>query len=40
LYDGENGNVPGDGLPTLTGPYLVDKSNVDQIAKFAEGGTR
>jgi simple sugar transport system substrate-binding protein len=35
-----NGNVPGGGLPTLTGPYLVDKSNVDQIAKFAEGGTR
>jgi simple sugar transport system substrate-binding protein len=35
-----NGNVPGGGMPTLTGPYLVDKSNVDQIAKFAEAGTR
>jgi simple sugar transport system substrate-binding protein len=35
-----NGNVPGGGMPTLTGPYLVDKSNVNQVAKFAEGGTR
>jgi simple sugar transport system substrate-binding protein len=35
-----NGNVPGGGMPTLTGPYLVDKSNVELVAKFAEGGTR
>jgi simple sugar transport system substrate-binding protein len=35
-----NGNVLGGGKPTLTGPYLVDKSNVDFVAKFAEGGTR
>jgi simple sugar transport system substrate-binding protein len=35
-----NGNVLGGGKPTLTGPYLVDKSNVDFVGKFAAGGTR
>jgi simple sugar transport system substrate-binding protein len=35
-----NGNVLGGGLPTLTGPFLVDKSNIEFIGKFAEGGTR
>ena len=35
-----NGNVLGGGLPTLTGPFLVDKSNIDVVGKFAEGGTR
>src|SRR6266487_3501338 len=35
-----NGNVLGGGQATLTGPYLVDKSNIDFITKFAETGTR
>jgi simple sugar transport system substrate-binding protein len=35
-----NGNVLGGGKPSLTGPYLVDKSNVDFVGKFAELGTR
>ena len=35
-----NGNVLGGGDPTLTGPYLVDRNNVDFVAKFAEAGTR
>jgi simple sugar transport system substrate-binding protein len=35
-----NGNVLGGGKPTLTGPYLVDKSNVDFVAQFAAAGTR
>jgi simple sugar transport system substrate-binding protein len=35
-----NGNVLGGGKPTLTGPYVVDKSNVDFVAKFAAAGTR
>jgi simple sugar transport system substrate-binding protein len=35
-----NGNVLGGGKPTLTGPFLVDKSNVDFVGKFAAGGTR
>jgi simple sugar transport system substrate-binding protein len=35
-----NGNVLGGGLPTLTGPFLVDKSNIDIVGKFAEAGTR
>jgi simple sugar transport system substrate-binding protein len=35
-----NGNVLGGGLPTLTGPFMVDKSNIDVVGKFAEGGTR
>jgi simple sugar transport system substrate-binding protein len=35
-----NGNVLGGGKPTLTGPFLVDKSNIAVVGKFAEGGTR
>ena len=35
-----NGNVLGGGQPTLTGPYLVDKENIDFIGPFAEAGTR
>ena len=35
-----NGNVLGGGRPTLTGPYLVDKTNVDLVSKFAAAGTR
>jgi simple sugar transport system substrate-binding protein len=35
-----NGNILGGGKPTLTGPFLVDKSNVDFVGKFAAGGTR
>jgi simple sugar transport system substrate-binding protein len=35
-----NGNVVGGGQPVLTGPYFVDKSNIDRIAVFASKGTR
>jgi simple sugar transport system substrate-binding protein len=35
-----NGNVLGGGKPTLTGPFLVDKANVDFVGRFAAGGTR
>ncbi|MBG0561446.1 sugar ABC transporter substrate-binding protein [Actinoplanes aureus] len=35
-----NGNVLGGGKATLTGPYLVDKNNVDFVAKFAAAGNR
>jgi simple sugar transport system substrate-binding protein len=35
-----NGNVIGGGGPVLTGPYFIDRSNVDRIAKFAAAGTR
>src|SRR6266542_573688 len=35
-----NGNILGGGKPTLTGPFMVDKSNIDIVGKFAEGGTR
>jgi len=35
-----NGNVLGGGQPTLTGPFLVDKENIEFIGKFAEAGTR
>jgi simple sugar transport system substrate-binding protein len=35
-----NGNILGGGKPTLTGPYLVDKANVDLVGKFAAAGTR
>lgn len=36
-----NGNYMGGGeQPVLTGPAFVDKSNVDQVAKFAAKGTR
>lgn len=35
-----NGNVIGGGEPVLTGPYFVDRSNIDAIETFAAGGTR
>jgi simple sugar transport system substrate-binding protein len=35
-----NGNIIGGGKPALTGPFFVDKSNVDFVGKFAAGGTR
>jgi simple sugar transport system substrate-binding protein len=35
-----NGNILGGGNATLTGPYIVDKSNVDFVGKFAAAGTR
>ena len=35
-----NGNVLGGGGPVLTGPYIVDKNNVDFVGKFAAQGTR
>jgi simple sugar transport system substrate-binding protein len=35
-----NGNVLGGGKATLTGPYVVDKSNIDFVGKFAAAGTR
>jgi simple sugar transport system substrate-binding protein len=35
-----NGNVLGGGKPTLTGPFLVDKANIDFVGGFAAGGTR
>src|SRR4051794_13114574 len=35
-----NGNILGGGKPTLTGPFLVDKKNIDFVGKFAAGGTR
>jgi simple sugar transport system substrate-binding protein len=35
-----NGNVIGGGASVLTGPYFVDKSNVDRIQAFAARGTR
>jgi simple sugar transport system substrate-binding protein len=35
-----NGNILGGGQPTLTGPFLVDKSNIDVVGKFAAAGTR
>jgi hypothetical protein len=30
-----NGNLLGGGKPVLTGPTIFDKTNIDQIAKFA-----
>jgi simple sugar transport system substrate-binding protein len=35
-----NGNILGGGQPTLTGPFLVDKNNIDVVGKFAAAGTR
>jgi simple sugar transport system substrate-binding protein len=35
-----NGNILGGGKPTLTGPFMVDKSNIDVVGKFAAAGTR
>jgi simple sugar transport system substrate-binding protein len=35
-----NANTVGGGLPVLTGPGFVDKSNADTVAKLAAAGTR
>ncbi len=35
-----NGNILGGGKATLTGPFIVDKSNINFVGKFAEAGTR
>jgi simple sugar transport system substrate-binding protein len=35
-----NANTVGGGLPVLTGPGFVDKSNAETVAKLAEAGTR
>jgi simple sugar transport system substrate-binding protein len=35
-----NANTVGGGLPVLTGPGFVDKSNVGTVAKLADAGTR
>ncbi len=39
LYN-TNGNDLGGGGPVLTGPSIVDASNIDKILPFAENGTR
>jgi simple sugar transport system substrate-binding protein len=39
LYN-ENNNTVGGGLPVLTGPGFVDKSNADTVEQLAEEGTR
>ncbi|GGM73152.1 sugar ABC transporter substrate-binding protein [Longimycelium tulufanense] len=36
----DNANTVGGGKPVLTGPQIVDKSNVDKVGSFAERGTR
>jgi len=36
----ENANTIGGGLPVLTGPGFVDKSNAADVAAYAERGTR
>jgi simple sugar transport system substrate-binding protein len=35
-----NGDILGGGKPVLTGPAIVDKSNADAVAPYAERGTR
>jgi len=35
-----NGDVIGGGLPTLTGPAIVDADNIEQILPFSESGNR
>ncbi|EME67253.1 ABC transporter substrate-binding protein [Rhodococcus ruber BKS 20-38] len=35
-----NGNVIGGGMPTLTGPAFIDRSNIDAVAAYAQNGTR
>ena len=35
-----NGNDMGGGKPVLTGPSIVDKSNIDQILPYTENNTR
>jgi simple sugar transport system substrate-binding protein len=38
--DKSNGNTLGGGQNVATGPSFIDKSNIDQVAKFAANGTR
>ena len=33
-------DILGGGQPTLTGPFIVDKSNIDVVGKFAEAELR
>jgi simple sugar transport system substrate-binding protein len=35
-----NGNILGGGNEVLTGPSFIDKSNIEQVAQYAEKGTR
>ena len=35
-----NGNDIGGGQPTLTGPSIVDQSNIEQILPYAQNNTR
>jgi simple sugar transport system substrate-binding protein len=35
-----NGDVVGGGLPVLTGPAFIDKTNVEALVKYAKAGTR
>ena len=35
-----NGDIIGGGQPVLTGPAIVDKSNADAVAPYADRGTR
>jgi simple sugar transport system substrate-binding protein len=35
-----NGNIIGGGQPVLTGPTLIDSTNIDQIVPFAKTGKR
>lgn len=35
-----NGDILGGGRPVLTGPAIVDRSNADAVAPYAERGTR
>ncbi|MBB4934027.1 simple sugar transport system substrate-binding protein [Lipingzhangella halophila] len=39
LYN-TNGNVSGGGQPVLTGPEFIDQDNIDEVAEYAEEGTR
>lgn len=35
-----NGNTMGGGEPVLTGPAFIDETNIDEVAGYAERGTR
>ena len=39
LYN-TNGNTLGGGEPVLTGPAFIDDTNIDEVAEYAERGTR
>lgn len=39
LYN-TNGNTLGGGQPVLTGPAFIDGTNIDEVAEYAERGTR